>query len=157
MSVRRRQQERVTSKFASDTAKIRRSAVILKDFPARMPFGQLIYDRRMELGISQAQLSEAIGTEDSMVAKMEKGSRFPDVKYLPSIAKALRFDLVSLFLNFIQQRCPPVYKSVATRIEEPEIIQKLDALPPVLRKTVIDMINALHQEEANKPILTKSA
>lgn len=150
MSIRHTEKERVSAKYASDTSKIRRTAVILKHLPARRPLGKVITDRRLELGIAQSKLAHHVNLESSMIAKIEDGSRFPDVKYLPAFAKALRIDLVALWMSFMQQRCPEIHRAVSVQFNEPEIMQRLNVLPDPLKNTIIDMINSLYLEESRE-------
>ena len=54
------------------------------------------YYRKM-LGISQAKLAEKANITDNYIALVETGKRFPSVKMLEQIAKALEKDTLELF------------------------------------------------------------
>jgi transcriptional regulator with XRE-family HTH domain len=144
--------QRVTAKYASDTAKVRRTAVTLMTVLPATPFGAVIQERRIELGIRQEDLATAAGIKATMIGKIEAGDRFPDVKYIPPIAKKLRIDLAQLSMNYMSHRCPKVYQSLLLEIEEPSLLKKLNALPTSLRSTVIHMIESLYVEEMNPSV-----
>jgi len=52
---------------------------------------------RKSLGISQAKLAEMAGTTNNYIGLIEIGKRFPTVKMLERIAKALQKDTLDLF------------------------------------------------------------
>ena len=56
-----------------------------------------IKKRRENLGISQAQLAERVGTSTNYIAQIEQQNKFPSSKMLERIAKALEFDSWELF------------------------------------------------------------
>ncbi|MFM9807764.1 helix-turn-helix domain-containing protein [Streptomyces scabiei] len=51
--------------------------------------GQAVYDRRIELGLSQAQLAERAGMTQPQVSRMEGGDTVPTLPLLRRLAKAL--------------------------------------------------------------------
>ncbi|KOG87514.1 helix-turn-helix domain-containing protein [Streptomyces varsoviensis] len=51
--------------------------------------GQAVYDRRTELGISQAGLAERAGMTQPQVSKLELGGTVPTLPLLARLAKAL--------------------------------------------------------------------
>jgi transcriptional regulator with XRE-family HTH domain len=53
-----------------------------------------VADRRQELGLSQRQLAELVGTTQSAIARLERGGRPPRIDTLLRIADALDCDLV---------------------------------------------------------------
>jgi transcriptional regulator with XRE-family HTH domain len=53
-----------------------------------------VAERRQELGLSQRQLAELVGTTQSAVARLERGGRPPRIDTLLRIADALECDLV---------------------------------------------------------------
>ncbi|CAM3411095.1 helix-turn-helix domain-containing protein [Pseudostreptobacillus hongkongensis] len=62
--------------------------------------GNLIKTRRMELGISQQQLSEMIGyNTKSSISYFENGQRTPGLDVLEKLAKALNVSLSYFFPN----------------------------------------------------------
>jgi len=56
-----------------------------------------IKNYRKILGISQAKLAEKANITDNYIALVETGKRFPSVKMLEQIAKALEKDTLELF------------------------------------------------------------
>jgi transcriptional regulator with XRE-family HTH domain len=53
-----------------------------------------VLERRQELGLSQRELAELVGTTQSAVARLERGGRPPRIDTLLRIADALECDLV---------------------------------------------------------------
>jgi transcriptional regulator with XRE-family HTH domain len=52
-----------------------------------------VAERRKELGLSQAELAELVGTTQSAIARLESGGRPPRIDTLRRIAEALDCDL----------------------------------------------------------------
>jgi predicted transcriptional regulator len=50
--------------------------------------------RRAEMGLSQRELAELVGTTQSAIARLERGGRPPRIDTLLNIADALECDLV---------------------------------------------------------------
>ena len=53
-----------------------------------------VAERRQELGLSQRELAELVGTTQSAVARLERGGRPPRIDTLLRIADALECDLL---------------------------------------------------------------
>jgi transcriptional regulator with XRE-family HTH domain len=53
-----------------------------------------VAERRQQLGMSQRELAELVGTTQSAVARLERGGRPPRIDTLLRIADALECDLV---------------------------------------------------------------
>ena len=53
-----------------------------------------VTDRRVEMGMSQRELAELVGTTQSAIARLERGGRPPRIDTLLRIAEALDCDLV---------------------------------------------------------------
>jgi len=53
-----------------------------------------VAERRQELGYSQRELAELVGTTQSAIARLERGGRPPRIDTLLRIADALECDLV---------------------------------------------------------------
>ena len=51
--------------------------------------GQAVYDRRIEFGLSQAELAERAGMTQPQVSRMEGGDTVPTLPLLRRLAKAL--------------------------------------------------------------------
>ena len=58
--------------------------------------GQLIADTRKELGLTQAQLAEAIGVTDKAISRWETGRGFPDVAYLQPLSQVLGISITEI-------------------------------------------------------------
>lgn len=56
-----------------------------------LPFeiAEAIIDARVSLGITQKELAERIGTKQSAIARLEKGTSYPNLKTLEKIAGIL--------------------------------------------------------------------
>ncbi|WP_371783199.1 helix-turn-helix domain-containing protein [Streptosporangium subroseum] len=55
--------------------------------------GQRVYDRRMELGLSQAELAERAGMTQPQVSRLETGGVTPTLTLLRRLARALDAEL----------------------------------------------------------------
>ena len=69
-------------------------ADLLKDPETRAAYDALetayqVACRRIERGLTQAQLAEKVGTRQSRIARLEAGGRDPSVSYLRRVATAL--------------------------------------------------------------------
>jgi transcriptional regulator with XRE-family HTH domain len=53
-----------------------------------------VAERRAEMGLSQRELAELVGTTQSAIARLERGGRPPRIDTLLNIADALDCDLV---------------------------------------------------------------
>jgi transcriptional regulator with XRE-family HTH domain len=86
--------------------------------PDIIPFGDVLFDRRVELGLRQEDIAIAISCSTTMVAKIENGSRYPDLKTLPALADSLKIELSELSLIFLHCRSPLVYEALTTRMHQ---------------------------------------
>lgn len=50
---------------------------------------QLIIERRLEQGLTQAELAKRIGTKQSAISRLERGTYNPTVAFLHKLAEAL--------------------------------------------------------------------
>ena len=57
-----------------------------------MTFGESVFNRRRELGLSQTELAEAVGATISTVCKIESGNIKPKSKTAKKIAEFLKLD-----------------------------------------------------------------
>ncbi|MFZ4268690.1 helix-turn-helix domain-containing protein [Streptomyces arboris] len=55
--------------------------------------GQLVYDRRTALGLSQAELAERCGMKQPQISRIEGGGTMPTIPLLRRLARALDADL----------------------------------------------------------------
>ncbi len=61
-----------------------------------MKINQIIKEKRKELELTQEQIADFLGVSASAVNKWEKGSSYPDITILPSLARLLKVDLNTL-------------------------------------------------------------
>lgn len=52
-----------------------------------------VIEKRLEKGMTQAELAKKIGTKQSAISRLESGSYNPSVNFLEKVAKALDSDL----------------------------------------------------------------
>ncbi|MEU4232684.1 helix-turn-helix transcriptional regulator [Nonomuraea sp. NPDC026600] len=55
--------------------------------------GQLVYDRRTALGLSQTELAERCGMKQPQISRIEGGGTVPTIPLLRRLARALDADL----------------------------------------------------------------
>ncbi|MFE9097631.1 helix-turn-helix domain-containing protein [Streptomyces sp. NPDC007264] len=55
--------------------------------------GQLVHDRRIQLGLSQAELAERCGMKQPQISRFEAGGTVPTLPLLRRLAHALGADL----------------------------------------------------------------
>lgn len=55
--------------------------------------GQLVHDRRIQLGLSQAELAERCGMKQPQISRFEGGGTVPTLPLLRRLAQALGADL----------------------------------------------------------------
>ncbi|MDQ7907363.1 helix-turn-helix transcriptional regulator [Phytohabitans sp. ZYX-F-186] len=55
--------------------------------------GQMVHDRRVELGLTQAELAERAGMTQPQLSRLESGGATPTVPLLARLAVALNADL----------------------------------------------------------------
>jgi ribosome-binding protein aMBF1 (putative translation factor) len=60
---------------------------------AALALGQLVYDRRTALGITQAELAARAGMTQPQLSRLESGGATPTVPLLARLAQALDADL----------------------------------------------------------------
>lgn len=54
---------------------------------------QAVIEKRIEMGLTQSQLAQIIGTKQSAIARLESGNYNPSVIFLGKVAKALGLHL----------------------------------------------------------------
>jgi DNA-binding XRE family transcriptional regulator len=60
---------------------------------AELLLGQMVHDRRVELGLTQADLAERAGMTQPQLSRLESGGATPTVPLLARLAAALDADL----------------------------------------------------------------
>ncbi|MFJ5264332.1 multiprotein-bridging factor 1 family protein [Streptomyces sp. NPDC088387] len=56
--------------------------------------GQLVYDRRTALGLSQTELAERCGMKQPQISRIEGGGTVPTIPLLRRLARAMDADLI---------------------------------------------------------------
>ncbi len=56
---------------------------------------EMIIDLRIKFGLTQLELARKVGTHQSSIARLERGSYLPSLSFLLKIARALNIDLIS--------------------------------------------------------------
>lgn len=85
-------------------------------------FGTFIQERRKELGMTQAELSEKLNVTAKAISRWERGVGFPDIHLLEPLADALELTLIELMQS--------------QKIEE-----------PVSAEQISDAVTAIRQQE----------
>ena len=62
-------------------------------------FSQNIRHRRLELGLTQAQLGELLYITPQTISKWERGESYPSIVMLPQIAKIYKCSIDDLFIE----------------------------------------------------------
>ena len=60
---------------------------------AALLLGQMVYDRRTELGLTQGELAERAGMTQPQLSRLESGGATPTMPLLTRLAAALEADL----------------------------------------------------------------
>jgi transcriptional regulator with XRE-family HTH domain len=68
-------------------------AAAYEEARAALLLGQMVYDRRMELGLTQAELAAQAGMTQPQLSRLESGGATPTVPLLARLATALKADL----------------------------------------------------------------
>ncbi len=58
---------------------------------------KIIIEKRIEQGLTQAELAKKIGTKQSAISRLERGTYNPSVAFLRNLAKALNTELYISF------------------------------------------------------------
>ena len=61
-----------------------------------MKINEIIRERRLKKGLTQAQVAKYLGVSAPAVNKWEKGTTYPDLVLLPALARLLDTDLTTL-------------------------------------------------------------
>ncbi|MFH1284484.1 MAG: helix-turn-helix transcriptional regulator [Candidatus Peregrinibacteria bacterium] len=66
---------------------------------AEFVIAEAVIEKRLEKGMSQAELAKKIGTKQSAISRLESGNYNPSIKLLEKVAKALNLKLTISLLN----------------------------------------------------------
>lgn len=68
-------------------------AAAYEEARASLMLGQMVHDRRVELGLTQAELAERADMTQPQLSRLESGGATPSVPLLARLAAALNADL----------------------------------------------------------------
>ena len=119
-------------------------------------FAKALHDRRKQLGLSQEELAQKIGTKKQVISKYELGQRSPKIYMANAIAEALGTTLNELlgidkednivFTDIYNLKETPVYKGAIIQKEDPEIhivSAMMETMTKEQKQQVIDLIKIL--------------
>jgi transcriptional regulator with XRE-family HTH domain len=93
-------------------------AAAYEEARAALLLGQMVHDRRMELGLTQAELAEQAGMTQPQLSRLESGGATPTVPLLARLAAALKADLdVALPPARLTHRLNPTLQRSTARFE----------------------------------------
>lgn len=92
---------------------------------ARLSFalGQMVYDRRTELGLTQAELAQRAGMRQPAISRIEGGGTVPTVPLLRRLADALDADLN---ISFSPRGAASPEEADVSATQEPEAVEAVD-------------------------------
>ena len=90
------------------------------------PFAAAIRARRLELGMSQEELAEALGDSVAFIRRFEAGKVGFPLERLPELALSLNLDTTTLCRQALAQQAPMFYACLVGKIAQLEI----DGMPP---------------------------
>lgn len=96
---------------------------------AAKAFGKILYDRRIELGLTMRQVADKIGVPAATVSQVEKAQRAVKEEKLELWSEALGFDHSFLWRqwDFVQKRFPdgPIVRTGRRRAAEKTEVEDL--------------------------------
>ena len=112
--------------------------------------GRRIRMQRINLGMSQTHLADAIGVTFQQVQKYEKGANRVGAGRLSQIASALDIPVASFFLEAPKQRVRGTDRSAADLLSRPHVLDLLKAFSQLesgpLRLSVVKLVQALSEK-----------
>lgn len=107
---------------------------------------EMVFEARIDAGLSQTALAKKVGTQQSSIARIESGASLPSLSFLEKIAKALKTELV-----------PPQFRKFQknSRNNTPEATVHVAILSPVqFSKEEIEGIKAQqNNSSSNKELI----
>ena len=70
---------------------------VLKEYnklATEFTIAQAVIGKRLEQGLTQAELAKKVGTKQSAISRLESGNYNPSINFLEKVAKALNLSLV---------------------------------------------------------------
>jgi transcriptional regulator with XRE-family HTH domain len=92
--------------------------------PTRTDLGQSIAARRQELGLTQSQLGEEAGLDQTVISRIESGQRGLDALELVSLARALEIEVTDLLRSHASAQRPEVL-AYRLRQQDPTVAEAL--------------------------------
>jgi transcriptional regulator with XRE-family HTH domain len=138
---------------ATRTPKSHKPVALLTHYAADTSFHELVAKRRKALDLTQAVLARRCKVVETMITKIENGSRLPDMKYLPRMAEVLLIDLGRFSMTYLMTRSYPIYEAILNspwKVKHSALEEKVAELPPPLRRTISGMIDTLLEDEKQK-------
>lgn len=116
--------------------------------------GLRIRARRLQVGLTQAEIGEELGISFQQVQKYERGTNRVSASKLFAIARCLRTNVAYYFEGlqgltvdqdslFEFERC----LSFLAMTEGAELAKRFVGLPPLLRRAILDLLRELHQRQ----------
>jgi len=68
-------------------------AAAYKELGPEFELIQMIIEKRLKQGLTQAQLARKLGTKQSAISRLERGTVNPSLAFLQKLAKALKTEL----------------------------------------------------------------
>jgi predicted transcriptional regulator len=107
-----------------------------------MNCGEIIFNRRMELGISQKDLANAVGVSGTAICKIEKGNMYPSDKLLTKI-----WDVLKISPDHLTEDTRDVaYKLITLTALEKRVSETINELETI-RKMVRNMIELEREDD----------
>ncbi|MGW6557929.1 helix-turn-helix domain-containing protein [Streptomyces hydrogenans] len=88
-----------------------------------LDLGQMVYDRRTELGLTQTELAQRAGMKQPAISRIEGGGTVPTVPLLRRLADALDADLN---ISFSPRGAASSEEAAAPATQEPEAVEAAD-------------------------------
>jgi len=79
--------------FKKETLKNKKTKKAYDDLGTEFELIQAIIEKRIELGLTQTELAKRLGTKQSAISRLERGTYNPTVSFLRNLAKAFNTEL----------------------------------------------------------------
>jgi transcriptional regulator with XRE-family HTH domain len=103
-----------------------RDAISAKNFLTQAEIGRRIAELRAERGVSQRQMADAVGLDQSALSRIETGTRGLAVEELVAIANFLAVDTNTLLLP--EEDAKPLFRNEGGPGEAHEAVAALEAI-----------------------------
>jgi transcriptional regulator with XRE-family HTH domain len=116
-------------------------------FEEEYPFREValaVVGLRAELGLSQARLAELVGTQQSVISRLESGQHSAEIDILNRIAKAVRMAWRPVFGEAEEPALEPVVEHSEVHSAEPIILAEPQSSPLFLPIDIVGVIKNAH-------------